>query len=50
MRTFDAVILKSKMEEFITESRKNIDNNIKKIMNFMVSIKEENDNIISQSN
>lgn len=30
MRTFDAVILKAKLEEFITESKKNIDSKIQK--------------------
>ena len=50
MRTFDAVILKSKMEEFLTESRKSIDNKINKILSFMFSMKEDNDNIIYQSN
>ena len=50
MRAFDSVILKSKMEEFIEQSRKNIDNKIKKILNFMLLMKEENDNIIAQSN
>lgn len=50
MRAFDSVILKSKMEEFIEQSRKNIDNKIKKILNFMLLMKDENDNIIAQSN
>lgn len=50
MRAFDSVILKSKMEEFIEQSRKNIDNKIKKIINFMLLMKDENDNIIAQSN
>ncbi len=38
------------MEEFIEQSRKNIDNKIKKILNFMLLMKDENDNIIAQSN
>ena len=48
-RTFDGVILKAKLEEFIVESRKNIDSKIKKINSYLFYMKEENDKIISKS-
>ena len=49
-RTFDGVILKAKLEEFITESKKNIDSKIQKINSFLLFMKEENEQIISKSN
>ena len=48
-RTFDGVILKAKLEEFIMESKKNIDSKIKKINSYLLYMKEENDKIISKS-
>jgi hypothetical protein len=48
-RTFDGVILKAKLEEFIMESKKNIDSKIQKINSFLLYMKEENDKIISKS-
>ena len=48
-RTFDGVILKAKLEEFIMESKKNIDSIIQKINSFLLYMKEENDKIISKS-
>ena len=50
MRTFDTVILKSKLQEFITESKKNIDSKIQKINSFLLLMKEENEIIISKGN
>jgi hypothetical protein len=49
MRTFDAVILKAKLEEFITESKKNIDSKIQKINSYLLLMKEQNENIITKS-
>ncbi len=49
-RTFDGVILKAKLEEFICESKKNIDSKIQKINKFLISMREENDQITSKSN
>ena len=49
MRAFDVVILKSKMQELLLESRKNMDEKMKKINRVIHSMKEENDNIISKS-
>ena len=48
MRSFDAVILKSKMEEFLIESKRNIETKMKKINNVLYLMKEENDQIISK--
>jgi hypothetical protein len=48
-RTFDGVILKAKLEEFIIESKKNIDSKIQKINSYLLYMKEENDQIISKS-
>ena len=48
-RTFDGVILKAKLQEFIMESKKNIDSKIKKINSYLLYMKEENDKIISKS-
>ena len=48
-RTFDGVILKAKLQEFIMESKKNIDSKIQKINSFLLYMKEENDKIISKS-
>jgi hypothetical protein len=48
-RTFDGIILKAKLEEFIFESKKNIDSKIQKINKFLLSMKEENEQIISKS-
>ena len=48
-RTFDGIILKAKLEEFILNSRKNIDSKIKKINSYLLYMKEENDQIISKS-
>ena len=50
MRSFDTVILKSKLQEFISESKKNIDSKIQKINSFLLLMKEENEQIISKSN
>ena len=49
MRSFDTVILKSKLQEFISESKKNIDSKIQKINSFLLLMKEENEQIISKS-
>ena len=49
MRTFDGLILKTKLQEFIYESKKNIDSKIQKIYSFLLLMKEENDQIISKS-
>ena len=49
MRAFDTVILKAKLQEFILESKKNIDSKIQKINSFLLYMKEENDKIISKS-
>ena len=49
MRAFDSVILKSKLQEFISESKKNIDSKIKKVNNILYLMKEENEIIISKS-
>ena len=49
-RTFDGVILKAKLEEFIIESKKNIDSKIQKINSYLLYMKEENDQLISKSN
>ncbi len=49
MRCFDGVILKAKLQEFITESKRNIDSKIKKINSFLLLMKEENEQIISKS-
>ena len=49
-RTFDGVILKAKLEQFIIESKKNIDSKIQKINSYLLYMKEENDQIISKSN
>ena len=48
MRTFDAVILKSKLQEFITESKRNIETKMKKINSVLYLMKEENDQIITK--
>ena len=50
MRSFDSVILKAKLQEFIIDSKKNIDNKIQKINSFLLLMKEENEFIISKSN
>lgn len=50
MRTFDAVILKSKLQEFLIESKKNIESKIKKVNNILYLMKEENEQIISKGN
>lgn len=49
MRAFDSVILKSKLEEFILESKKNIESKIKRVNNILYLMKEENEHIISNS-
>jgi hypothetical protein len=49
MRTFDVVILRSKMQELLLESKKNMDEKMKKINRVIYLMKEENDNIISKS-
>lgn len=49
-RKFDGVILKAKLEEFIIESKKNIDSKIQKINSYLLYMKEENEQIISKSN
>lgn len=48
MRTFDAVILKSKIQEFLIQSKKNIESKMKKINNVLYLMKEENEQIISK--
>lgn len=48
-RTFDGVILKAKLEEYILNSKKNIDSKIQKINSYLLYMKEENDQIISKS-
>jgi hypothetical protein len=50
MRSFDSVILKAKLQEFIIDSKKNIDSKIQKINSFLLLMKEENEYIISKSN
>lgn len=49
MRAFDVVILRSKMQELLLESRKNMDEKMKKINRVIYLMKEENDKIISKS-
>ena len=49
MRAFDVVILRSKMQELLLESRKNMDEKMKRINRVIYLMKEENDNIISKS-
>lgn len=49
MRAFDVVILRSKMQELLLESRKNMDEKMKKINRVIYLMKEENDSIISKS-
>lgn len=49
-RTFDGVILKAKLEEFIIESKRNIDSKIEKINSFLQIMKEENNLILNKSN
>ena len=46
MRVFDGVILKSKLQDFIMESRKNIESKIKQINNYLYLMKEENEQMI----
>ena len=48
MRAFDTVILKAKLQEFIIESKKNIDSKIQKINSYLHLMKEQNENIISK--
>ena len=48
MRTFDAVILKSKLQEFLSESKRNIETKMKKINSVLYLMKEENDQIITK--
>ena len=50
MRSFDSVILKAKLQEFIIESKKNIDSKIQHINSFLYLMKEENEFIISKCN
>ena len=50
MRSLDSVILKAKLQEFIIESKKNIDSKIQKINSFLFLMKEENEFIVSKSN
>ena len=49
-RTFDGIILKAKLEEFLIESKRNIDSKIEKIYSFLQTMKEENNKIITKSN
>lgn len=49
MRAFDSVILKSKLQKFISESKKNIESKIKKVNSILYLMKEENEIIISKS-
>ena len=49
MRSFDSVILKAKLQEFILESKNNIDSKIQKINSFLLLMKKENELIISKS-
>ena len=49
-RTFDGVILKAKLEEFIIESKKNIDSKIQKINLFLQYMKEENEQLLLKGN
>ena len=49
-RKVDGVILKAKLEEFILESKKNIDSKIQKINSYLLYMKEENEKIISKGN
>ena len=48
-RTFDGIIIKAKLEEFITESKKNIDSKIQKITSYLLFMKQENEQILSKS-
>lgn len=48
-RTFDGIILKAKLEEFILESKKNIDSKIQKINSYLLFMKQENEEILSKS-
>ena len=46
MRVFDGVILRAKLQDFIIESRKNIDSKIRQINNYLYLMKEENEQMI----
>ena len=46
MRVFDGAILKSKLQDFIMESRRNIESKIKQINNYLYLMKEENEQMI----
>ena len=48
MRTFDAVILKSKLQDFLIESKRNIETKMKKINSVLYLMKEENDQVITK--
>ena len=48
MRAFDAVILKSKLQEFLIESKRNIETKMKKINSVLYLMREENDQIITK--
>jgi len=48
MRTFDAVILKSKLQDFLIESKRNVETKMKKINSVLYLMKEENDQIITK--
>ena len=48
MRKYDAVILKSKLQEFLIESKRNIETKMKKINSVLYLMKEENDQIITK--
>lgn len=49
MRSFDTVILTNKLNEYIVESRKNINSKIETITLFLQQMKEENEQAIFNS-
>ena len=49
MRSFDTVILTNKLNEYIVESRKNINSKIETISLFLQQMKEENEQAIFNS-
>ena len=49
MRSIDNVMLRNKLNEYIIESRKNINSKIEIINNFLQQMKEENEQTIYNS-
>ena len=46
MRVFFFFFLRAKLQDFIIESRKNIDSKIRQINNYLYLMKEENEQLI----